>query len=286
MNSGSRETQSTLDQAASVFVGLRPRLFGVAYRMLGCSLEAEDIVQEVWLRWQTTDRTAVMDPPGFLITATTRMAINVLRSARRRRETYLGPGVPEPVDTGADPQIGAERGEALELGVLLLLAKLSPTERAAYVLREAFDYGYPGIATVLELSEVNARQLVSRARRHLAFRRCDPVGRSEHRHLLEAFLTAAQTGNLPVLEELLASGARSCPVGGGAVRTARNPLAGRTRAATFPMALARRCRPGAVLVSHGATRVALLSITPSARGIDELLWVLNPAELAGIPVAP
>jgi RNA polymerase sigma-70 factor (ECF subfamily) len=252
MNSGSRETPSTLDQAASVFVGLRPRLFGVAYRMLGCSLEAEDIVQEVWLRWQTTDRTVVMDPPGFLITATTRMAINVLRSARRRRETYLGPGVPEPVDTGSDPQIGAERGEALELGVLLLLAKLSPTERAAYVLREAFDYGYSGIATVLELSEVNARQLVSRARRHLAFRRCDPVGRGEHRHLLEAFLTAAQTGNLLVLEELLASDAGSCPVGGGAVRT----------------------------------RVALLSITPSARGIDELLWVLNPAELAGIPVAP
>ncbi len=252
MNSGSRETPSTLDQAASVFVGLRPRLFGVAYRVLGCSLEAEDIVQEVLLRLQNTDRTVVMDPPGFLITATTRMAINVLRSARSRRETFLGPGAPEPVGTCADPQVGAERGEALELAVLVLLARLSPTERAAYVLREAFDYEYSGIATVLELSEVNARQVVSRARRHLAFRRCDPVGRGEHRHLLEAFLTAAQTGNLLVLEELLASDAGSCPVGGGAVRTG----------------------------------VALLSITPSARGIDELLWVLNPAELAGIPVAP
>jgi RNA polymerase sigma-70 factor (ECF subfamily) len=174
MNSGSRETPSALDHAAAVFVGLRPRLFGVAYRMLGSSPEAEDIVQEVWLRWQTTDRSVVVDPPAFLVTATTRLAINLLRSARSRRETYVGPWLPEPVDTSADPQIGAEQGEALELAVLLLLETLSPTERAAYVLREAFDYEYSGIAAVLELSEVNARQLVSRARRHITAGRATP----------------------------------------------------------------------------------------------------------------
>jgi RNA polymerase sigma-70 factor (ECF subfamily) len=219
-----------------------------------------------------TDRTAVMDPPGFLITATTRMAINVLRSARCRRETYLARGVPEPVDTGVDPQVGAERGEALELAVLLLLATLTPTERAAYVLREAFDYEYSGIASILELSEVNARQLVSRARRHLAGRRRDPVDRGEHRRLLEVFLTAAQTGNLIVLEELLASDAVSCLDRGSAVRAA------------LPCTCARRCRPGAVRIPQGATGLALLNVSTPAREIDELLWVLNPAELAGISV--
>lgn len=295
MDSGSRETPSALDHAASVFVGLRPRLFGVAYRMLGSALEAEDIVQEVWLRWQTTDRTVVVDPPAFLVTATTRLAINLLRSARSRREIYVGPWLPEPVDTSADPQIGAERGEALELAVLLLLEKLSPTERAAYVLREAFGYEYSGIAAVLELSEVNARQLVSRARRHIAAGRRDPVDRSEHRRLLEAFLVAAQTGDLLVLEEVLASDVVSCSDGGGAVGAVRIPVVGRTCVAGLA-AFAPRFWPGAattavdangresVLVSHGAASVALLSISTSSRGIDELLWVMNPAELAGISV--
>ena len=108
--------------------------------MLGSAAEAEDVVQDVWTRWQSTDRRVVRDPPAFLATTTTRLAINVLQSARARRETYVGPWLPEPVDTSADPHLGAERSEALELATVMLLEKLAPTERAAYVLRETFDY--------------------------------------------------------------------------------------------------------------------------------------------------
>ena len=141
---------------------MRPRLFGIAYRMLGRAAEAEDIVQDVWVRWQTTDRSVVRDTRAFLATTTTRLAINAIKSARSRRETYMGPSLPEPVDTSADPALGAERSEALEFAVLLLLEKLSPTERAAYVLREAFDYSYREIANILRLEEANTRQLVTR----------------------------------------------------------------------------------------------------------------------------
>lgn len=139
------------------FVRVRPRLFGIAYRILGSAAEAEDIVQDVWLRWQATDRSVVLDPLAFLATATTRLAINVAQSARSRRETYVGPWLSEPVDTSSDPRLGAVRGGALEFAALLLLEKLSPTERAEYVLREAFDYPYRQIAEVLQLEEANTR---------------------------------------------------------------------------------------------------------------------------------
>jgi RNA polymerase sigma-70 factor (ECF subfamily) len=184
----------------SVFVGVRPRLFGIAYRMLGSVTEAEDILQEVWIRWQGADRDAVLDPPAFLATMTTRLAINVAQSARARRETYVGPWLPEPVDTRADPRLGAERGEALELAVLLLLERLPPPERAVYVLREAFDYSYAHIADALQVSEANARQLGSRARKHLAGERRSPVDAGERRRLLEAFVAAVQAGDAAGLE--------------------------------------------------------------------------------------
>lgn len=206
--------KSALDEAATVFVGVRRQLFGIAYRMLGSAAEAEDVVQEAWLRWQSTDRTVVLDPPAYLATVTTRLAINVAQSARVRRETYVGPWLPEPVDTSADPQVGAERGEAVELAVLLVLEKLTPTERAAYVLREAFDYPYEQIAAILETGQANARQLVSRARRRLAAERHEPVDAGEHRRLLEAFLAAARTGDLAALEELLAEDVVSYSDGG------------------------------------------------------------------------
>src|SRR5712692_4484752 len=138
------------DDGLSVFAAVRPRLFGIAYRMFGSAAEADDIVQDVWLRWQqSTNRSAIENPPAYLATTTTRLCINVAQSARSRRESYIGIWLPEPVDTSADPAIGAERGEALKLAVLLLLEKLSPTERAAYVLREAFDYPYDQIASIL-----------------------------------------------------------------------------------------------------------------------------------------
>ncbi|MCO6008017.1 RNA polymerase sigma-70 factor [Actinoallomurus purpureus] len=283
-----------LDEAASVFVGLRPRLFGIAYRVLGSSAEAEDVVQDTWVRWQATDHTAVIDPEAFLATITTRLAINVGQSARKRRETYVGPWLPEPVDTSADPQVGAERGEALELAVLFLLERLSPTERAAYVLRESFDYPYGEIARILQLSEANTRQLVSRARKRLAADRRTPVSSAEHRCLLEAFLAASQTGDLTTLEELFAADVVSYSDGGGARGAARKPVVGRARVAKFIGALASRFWPGTtiawveangrpgVLISRGETLVALLTVSASAQGIDQIMWVMNPDKVSGI----
>src|SRR3954454_20486071 len=174
-------TTKDLEEAVSVFVQYRARLFGIAYRVLGSAVEAEDVVQEVWLRWQKTDRSVVLSPGAFLSSATTRLAINVAQSARVRRETYIGPWLPEPVDTGADPEVGAERAEAVEMALLLMLEKLTPVERAAYVLREAFDYAYAEIADMLEVSLVNVRKIVSRARRHLLEERRGEGGRGGHR---------------------------------------------------------------------------------------------------------
>jgi len=180
------------DDGLSAFVSVRPRLFGIAYRMLGSAAEAEDIVQDVWLRWQATNRSVVENPPAFLATTTTRMCINFSQSAQSRRETYIGPWLPEPVDTSSDPALGAERDEALGFAILLLLEKLSPTERAAYVLREAFDYSYRQIADILQMEEANTRQLVSRARKHIADGRHTPASSQEQRRLLEVFIGAAQ----------------------------------------------------------------------------------------------
>src|SRR6187549_2581043 len=167
--------RSAVDDGLSAYVGARRRLFGIAYRMLGSAAEAEDILQEVWMRWQSADRGGIANAAAYLATMTTRLAINVAQSARSRHETYVGPWLPEPVDTSADPTLGAERGEALEFAVLILLEKLSPVERAAYVLREAFDYTYPAIAAIVQLKEPAVRQLVSRARKHLATSRRAPV---------------------------------------------------------------------------------------------------------------
>jgi RNA polymerase sigma-70 factor (ECF subfamily) len=211
---------STDDDGLSAFFNQRPRLFGIAYRMLGSAAEAEDIVQDVWVRWQTADRSVVRDAAAFLATTTTRLAINLMQSARSRRETYVGPWLPEPVDTSPDPGWGAERGEALELGVLVLLEKLSPTERAAYILREAFDYAYRDIADILRLQEANTRQLMTRARQHVASGRRTPANATEQRRLLAAFIAAARDGDVAGLEGLLASDVASTSDDGVLVRAA------------------------------------------------------------------
>ena len=192
------------DDGLSAFASVRSRLFGIAYRMLGNAAEAEDIVQDVWLLWQSTNRSVVANPPAFLATTTTRLCINLVQSAHSRRETYIGTWLPEPVDTSGDPGLYAERGEALRLAILVLLEKLSPSERAAYVLREAFDYSYRQIADILQMEESNTRQLVSRARRHIADGRRTPVRSVEQRRFLEAFIGAAQKGDMAGLEGLFA----------------------------------------------------------------------------------
>ncbi|GAB3159437.1 RNA polymerase sigma-70 factor [Microbispora hainanensis] len=286
-----------LDEAAATFESLRPRLFGIAYRILSSATEAEDLLQDVWLRWQAYDRDTVADPGAFLATVTTRLAINALQSARVRRETYVGPWLPEPVDTSNDPHLGAERGEALSFAVLLLLEKLSPTERAAYVLREAFDYPYRRIAEIIEASEAAVRQLVSRARKHIVSERRTPVTRDEQRRLLTAFVAAARVGDLAKLEELLAADVISYSDGGGAVRASRFPVVGAFRVAKFVRAFASRFWAGvevewadvngqpAALLRHDGELFTVLTVNASEEGIDQVLWLMNPAKITPLSVA-
>lgn len=290
------------DDGLSAFIAARRQLFGIAYRMLGSAVEAEDVVQDTWLRWQTTDRSAVRDPRAFLTTTTTRLALNLAQSARARRETYVGSWLPEPVDTSADPTLGAERGEALELAVLLLLENLAPTERAAYILREAFDYPYLRIAEILQLSEANVRQLVTRARLHVANGRRVPVSPAEQRRLLSAFIAAAQSGDVAALEAVFAADVVSYSDGGGVVRAARKPVQGRSRVARFVGAVASHFWSGVtltwidangqacVLIRRDDAAVALATVSASADGIHQLMWMLRPSKLAALshllPAAP
>jgi RNA polymerase sigma factor (sigma-70 family) len=193
------------DDGLSAFMSVRPRLYGIAYRMLRRAAEAEDVVQDAWVRWQTADRSVVRDATAFLATTTTRLAINVMQSARSRRETCVSDWLPEPVDARPGPGMEAERDEALDLCVRILLGKLSPTERAAYILREAFEYSYRDIANVLQVEVPNARQVVTRARRHVADGRRTLADSGEHSRLLEAFIAASHDGDIARLENALTS---------------------------------------------------------------------------------
>jgi RNA polymerase sigma-70 factor (ECF subfamily) len=196
---------SESDAADSVFLTVRPRLFTIALRVLGDVGEAEDVVQEVWLRWKGADHSVVVNPAAFLAMTTTRLAINVVRSARKRRETSAGPWLPETVDHSTDPRTAAERYEAVDGAVRLLMEKLRAPERAAYLLRKAFDYPYSRISEILHLSEDHARQLVRRGHGRLAGERRQPVDAAAHRRLVRTFLAAAQTGDIAELEDLLAA---------------------------------------------------------------------------------
>jgi RNA polymerase sigma-70 factor (ECF subfamily) len=187
------------------FQVVRPRLVRIACRVLDSPSEADDVVQDAWIRWQGTNRGEIRDPTGFLVTMTGRLALTVGQSARVRHEVSSEPLEADTVDPGDDPSRVAEQGEALELALLALLERLSATERAAFVLREAFDYPHRRIAEVLRLSEPNARQLVSRARMRLGGERRRRVDPAEHRYLRDAFVAAAQTGELASLERLLAA---------------------------------------------------------------------------------
>lgn len=189
------------------FQGLRPRLFGIAYRMLGRAADAEDVVQDVWLRWQGTDRAAVRDRVAFLVTITTRLTLNAAGSARSRREIPVDHWLPGQVLGAEDPAQVSERSADLEQAVLLLLQRLSPTERAVFVLREAFDYPFRDIAERLRITEANARQIGRRARVHLAGTRQEPVRKAARDRLLGAFRAAAQSGAVADLERLLADDA-------------------------------------------------------------------------------
>lgn len=279
-------------RATATFEQSRRRLFGVAYRMLGSVADAEDVVQDVWIRWQRTRHEDIREPVAFLTTIVTRLSITMLQSAHTRRETYIGPWLPEPVSTEGDPTLGAERGEALRYAVMILLERLTPSERAAYVLREAFDYPYDRIAEIVESSAPAARQLVSRARKHLATERRGSSGHAAQRRLLETFVTAAQAGDLTRLERLLAADVVSLTDGNGVKLAARTPVVGRRRVATFVAAfshhfwLGKRVdwvvvngQPAATLSEDGVV-TTLLTLSASEDAIDQLLWVMSPAKLS------
>jgi RNA polymerase sigma-70 factor (ECF subfamily) len=285
------------DTALAAFESARPRLFGIAYRMMGTVAEAEDLVQEAWLRWQGADHGAVREPAAFLATTVTRLALTELDSARARRERYVGVWLPEPVDTAADPALGAERAEALSFAVLLLLERLSPAERAAYVLHEAFDYPYRRIAAVLETSEANARQLASRARAHLARAGTASVTTEQRERLLAAFVAAAEAGDLERLEGVLAEDVVALSDGGGVVSAARRPVVGREKVAPFLLGVIAKFAADAVHVPHpcngGVAFVSLRDDVPfavwavdiGADGIRRFYTQLNPQKLSRIGVS-
>ena len=221
---------------ADIFAEQRPRLFGLAYRLLGSAVEAEDAVQDAYLRWAAADRTPIESPPAWLAKVVTNLCLNRLSSARARRERYVGPWLPEPVltdDSALGPMDTVEQRELVSMGLLVLMEKLTPTERAVFVLREAFGYSHREIADIVELSEANCRQLHSRARRHLARPGSRPVDRAGWRGLVDRFLHAAATGDLPALEELLAADATSLADSDGKITAARRPVLGREKVAYY-----------------------------------------------------
>jgi RNA polymerase sigma-70 factor, ECF subfamily len=230
---------------------LRRHGFGVAYRMLGSVSEAEDVAQEALLRL-TRQEGPIDEPAAWITTVVTRLSINVLKSARTRRESYVGPWLPEPLveDPAPGPASRAELADSLSLALLVLLERLTPVERAAYLLREVFGYEYAEIAAIIEQTEVNSRQLVTRARKHLEASRprfdADEAARDA---LLERFLAAAEEGDLEALEELLAKDAVLYADSGGKAMAPQEPLVGAELIARF-MAAVAQVRPSGELESR------------------------------------
>ena len=240
----------TTDPSVS-FEPHRPRLLGLAYRMLGSMAEAEDAVQEAYLRWHGADRARVEEPKAFLTTTTTRICLDVLKSARARREEYVGPWLPDPVtDTAAlAPDAQTELAEDLSVALLLALERLSPLERAAFLLHDVFDYSFSQVADTLDRNEAACRQLAARARTHV--REARPAGairaRSassaidpKHAELVSAFISASRSGDIATLTRMLASDARVVSDGGGKVPAALNVIEGADRVAAFLAGVVRK----------------------------------------------
>ncbi|WP_416974661.1 RNA polymerase sigma-70 factor [Streptomyces sp. 4F14] len=281
---------------AEEFETHRPRLFGLAYRMLGSAQEAEDTVQDAYLRFGTADRAAIEHVGAWLAKVTTNLCLNRLTSARARRERYVGTWLPEPVLT-ADGTLGpletAEQRDAVSLALLVLLERLTPTERAVYVLRTGFAYGHAEIAGVLDLTEANSRQLYRRAERRIAEEkaRFEPdAGRRDA--LLTAFLAAARGGDLAGLEKLLAADVTWWGDGGGKASAAVRPVLGREKVARFVAGVFRLHLAGAtftvvelngapgLLILDGDTLVGTVGVVCREGVVSEVRAVLNPDKLA------
>lgn len=235
-------------RAAETFDAHRRLLVAVAYRVLGRYADAEDVVQEAWLRWSGTDTGAVADPQAFLVTVTTRLAIDQLRKAQTRKESYVGPWLPEPVLAEAvdprDPPSTEERvvrDDTVSLAMLLVMETLSPLERAVFVLREAFDYSFAEIAAMLDRTEPAVRQLLVRARAHVqAKRQRYPLDDGARRSIAENFLAACTGGDIRPLLALLAPDVVMLSDGGGVVNAARRPVLGADKVARFLLGIVRK----------------------------------------------
>jgi RNA polymerase sigma-70 factor, ECF subfamily len=283
------------------FTELRPLLFAIAYRILGSVGEAEDAVQETWLRYESaaTEPVAVK---SFLSTVVTRISIDVLRSARVRREAYVGPWFPEPLltDPYADPERSAELADSLSMAALLLLERLSPLERAVFVLREVFGFGFPEVAAAVQRSEAACRQLAVRARRHVREGRPRfAADRRERRELADRFFDAFREGDVDGLRELLAADAQALADGGGRGPALANAVVGAANVARLIGAFAPLLRglvvveqcevndqPGAVLQDRDGRVLAVMALDVLDGRIQTIRAVVNPDKLAHLgPVA-
>ncbi|MGW1214281.1 RNA polymerase sigma-70 factor [Streptomyces sp. NPDC002499] len=292
----------TTDTETDVFEEHRPVLLGVAYRMLGRVADAEDVVQEAWLRWSGADRAQVREPRAYLVRVTTRLAIDRLRQVKARNEAYVGPWLPEPYvtefgDTVPDTAERAVLADSVSLAVLVVLESLSPLERAVFVLREAFGYPYADIAAMLDRGEPAVRQLAGRARKHVDERRpryeVDPDRR---RDLTERFLAAAAEGDLEGLLELLAPDVRLVADSGGKSRAPLRVLDSADKVGRFLLGAARKGVPDPSFrfmeLNGGPAIVALSAGKPDSvfqldiyEGRIQSVYIMrNPDKLASLAV--
>lgn len=278
------------------FLELRPKLFGLAYRMLGSAADAEDVLQEAYLRWRQRARTDVRSPSSFLATVVARLCLDSLGSARARRERYVGPWLPEPllVDE-ADPADAAELADSLSLAFLVLLEELSPAERAAFLLHDVFDYGYPELAGILARQAPACRQLVARARRHLdARRRRFDTDRRRAAQLTEQFVAACSSGDIDALAGMLADDVVVWADGGGQVKSALRPIIGPAKAARFLAAVAQTVPPGAevgpvllngqpgLVIVHAGVAINAIVLDVIDGRISDVRIVANPDKLRAV----
>ncbi|MER0444150.1 RNA polymerase sigma-70 factor [Streptomyces sp. Edi4] len=280
-----------MTEHAEEFETHRPVLLGLAYRLLGSLWDAEDVVQDAYLRWSRVEREEIRDPRAFLITVTSRLAIDQLRSARMTREAYVGPWLPEPVATDAlGPLDTAELRDTVAYATVHLMERLSPPERAVFVLREAFQLPYDEIASIVETSAANCRQMYSRAGRHLAAgRERFPLSGEEHARLLTRFLEAARGGDLGALTELLAEDVVAWSDGGGKVSAARRPVVGRTKVLAFLTGLLNRYAmeavdmfdvngaPALAITADGRHQIGLFALREGR--IEAIYTMRNPDKL-------
>ena len=262
----------TLRRAARIeaFSQHRALLYSIAYRMLGSATEAEDIIQETFIRWQQSANQDVHSPRAFLVTILSRLCIQHLESARVKREEYVGQWLPEPVLTGAqsDPSWMPQMQQSLSMAFLLLLEQLTPAERAAFLLYEVFDYDCGEIAEILGKNEDNCRQLVRRARQHVTSGRPRfSVTREEHKRLLDEFLAATSSGNLQKLIALLADEVVLYSDGGGRQRAALNPIYGRDHVSRFLLGAGKKTQAGITARIEDANGQATILYSPPSGGV-------------------